>query len=231
MDMTTYKLAVFDMAGTTVDEDNVVYKTVKQVINDEGFPVSLEQVLEFGAGKEKHQAIMDVLEACTEADSIREVADKAFENFKPALDRAYSELDVKTFSGVKEAIDQLRAAGVFVVLNTGYNRRTATALVEKLGWKIGADIDGLVTADDVTNGRPAPDMILRAMELVGVSDPSLVIKAGDSGIDIEEGKNAGCGLTIGVLSGAQNRGQLEVAGPDLILDSLADLPANLGRVW
>ncbi|EON76528.1 putative phosphatase [Lunatimonas lonarensis] len=223
-------MAVFDMAGTTVDEDNVVYKTVKQVINDEGFQVSLDQVLEFGAGKEKHQAIMDVLEACTKAESIREVADNAFENFKPALDRAYSELDVKTFPGVKEAIDQLRAAGVFVVLNTGYNRRTATALVEKLGWKIGADIDGLVTADDVTNGRPAPDMILRAMELVGVSDPSLVIKAGDSGIDIEEGKNAGCGLTIGVLSGAQNREQLEVAGPDLILDSLADLPANLGLV-
>jgi beta-phosphoglucomutase-like phosphatase (HAD superfamily) len=55
------KLVVFDMAGTTVDEQNVVYKTVHAVINDAGYEFSLDQVLEHGAGKEKKTAINDVL--------------------------------------------------------------------------------------------------------------------------------------------------------------------------
>ena len=47
------KLVVFDMAGTTVDEQNVVYKTLQKAINHGGIPVTLEDVLETGAGKEK----------------------------------------------------------------------------------------------------------------------------------------------------------------------------------
>ena len=45
MRMHTIKLAVFDMAGTTVNENNIVYKTVQKVINDLGYEVSLDQVL------------------------------------------------------------------------------------------------------------------------------------------------------------------------------------------
>lgn len=215
------------MAGTTVDEGNVVYKTVQKVINDKGFNISLEQVLEHGAGKEKHQAIIDVLTACTDIDNIEEIAASAFENFKPALKEAYNTLNVKTFEGVKETMDALRAQGIHVVLNTGYDRKTASSLLDKLGWEVEKDIDGLVTADDVKNGRPAPDMIVEAMALCGISDPKVVLKAGDSTIDIEEGKNAGCGLTIGVLSGAQTEAQLKVAQPDHILQSLAELPEIL----
>ncbi|MBS1527010.1 MAG: HAD family hydrolase, partial [Bacteroidetes bacterium] len=57
------KMVVFDMAGTTVDENNVVYKTVQQAINQAGFNVTLDEVLAQGAGKEKLQAIKDVLRA------------------------------------------------------------------------------------------------------------------------------------------------------------------------
>lgn len=61
------------------------------------------------------------------------------------------------------------------------------------------------------------------MKDLTIDDSQFVLKAGDSEIDIEEGKNAGCGITIGVLSGAQTREQLQAANPDYILDSLAEL--------
>ena len=61
------------------------------------------------------------------------------------------------------------------------------------------------------------------MKDLAIDDSQSVLKAGDSEIDIEEGKNAGCGITIGVLSGAQTREQLQAANPDYILDSLAEL--------
>ena len=38
------KLAVFDMAGTVVNEDNVVYKTLRKSINKHGFRVRLDYV-------------------------------------------------------------------------------------------------------------------------------------------------------------------------------------------
>jgi phosphonatase-like hydrolase len=221
------ELVVFDMAGTTVDEDNVVYKTVQQVINDEGFNVSLKEVLKYGAGKEKHQAISDVLRACTQLTDINLIAKKAFSKFKIALTIAYENLEIKTFEGTEQLFKDLRDRDIKVVLNTGYDSKMAHLLLDKLGWIVGETIDGLVTADDVENGRPEGDMIILAMKNTGVVDARKVLKVGDSAIDIEEGKNANCGITAGVLTGAQNRTQIQEANPTYIIESLNELRAIL----
>lgn len=221
------ELVVFDMAGTTVDEDNVVYKTVQQVINDEGFKVSLEEVLKHGAGKEKHQAITDVLTECTKTTNVALVANIAFSKFKLVLKEVYDTIEIKTFAGTEELFKDLRSNNIKVVLNTGYDKKTAGLLVKKLGWMVGETIDGLVTSDDVVMGRPYGDMILLAMENTGVTDSAKVLKVGDSAIDIEEGKNANCGITVGVLTGAQTRSQLQQANPTYILESVNELRAIL----
>lgn len=221
--MKNIRMVVFDMAGTTVNEDNLVYKTVQKVINREGFNVTLQQVLHHGAGKEKYKAITDVLTACTNEIHVEAIARRAFENFKDELEKAYHENEVTSFKGIESFFDKLRANNIKIVLNTGYNRITADKLMAKLGWEVGRQVDGLVTADDVANGRPAPDMIFMAMEQFGISDAAQVLKAGDSEIDIVEGINAGCGITVGVLSGAQNRQQLQAARPDYILNNVTEL--------
>ena len=107
----------------------------------------------------------------------------------------------------------------------GKVRREIAAVLAQLGDKnlSGEQIDGLITASDVVNGRPAPDMILLAMQNMGITDPSLVIKVGDSVIDIEEGKNAKCGLSIGITTGAQDSALLELAKPNYIVSSLHEL--------
>ncbi len=68
------ELVVFDMAGTTVDEDNVVYKTVRAAINASGYSFTQEQVQSAGAGKEKSQAIRDVLALDNQPHTDEEVA-------------------------------------------------------------------------------------------------------------------------------------------------------------
>jgi phosphonatase-like hydrolase len=221
------ELVVFDMAGTTVDEGNVVYKTVQKVINDEGYKVSLNDVLNYGAGKEKHQAIIDVLKGCTNCDDVEGTAQKAFSNFKKALEIAYSNLEVKSFEGTETLFRDLREKKIKVILNTGYDFITANSLLAKLGWSVGETIDALVTSDDVENGRPGGDMILKAMEITGIKDAEKVLKVGDSAIDIEEGKSANCGMTAGVLTGAQTREQIQTANPTYILNSLTELRAIL----
>lgn len=216
-------MVVLDMAGTTVNEDNIVYKTVQKVINQEGFNVPLEKVLEHGAGKEKHKAITDVLTACTDINNISEMADKAFKNFKPTLELAYQDNDISSFNGVENLFKTLRQNDIKIVLNTGYDKKTANKLMEKLNWKVGNQVDALITSDDVVNGRPSPDMIHLAMKQFNITDSSQVLKAGDSEIDILEGKNSSCGITVGVLSGAQTKEQLETAQPDYILQEISEL--------
>ena len=213
-------LAVFDMAGTTIDEDNVVYKTLQKAINLSGRKVELDFVLRHGAGKEKHQAIKDILEAMGEAGV---ESHAIFSEFKTLLEKAYLDLEVRPYQGVEALLLTLKTHHIKVVLNTGYDRSTAQLLLDKLRWEQGRHYDFCVTSDDVEQARPAADMILKAMELTGIKDSSLVLKAGDSISDIEEGKNAGCGLVIGVTTGAHNAEQLNSAVPSYVLNALNDL--------
>ena len=214
-------MVVFDMAGTTVDEDNLVYKMVQRAINEHGFDFSLSQVLAEGAGKEKRDAINSVLQLNGVRDE--SLSGLIFQRFRQLLADAYDTEPIREQPNASALFMALRERDVFVVLNTGYDRPTAMKLISKIGWKFGKDFDDLVTATDVQRGRPNPDMIQKAMNLFAVTDPLNVIKVGDSVIDIEEGKNAGCRLTVGITSGAHSVQQLESAHPDHIIDDLIEL--------
>jgi phosphonatase-like hydrolase len=216
------RMVVFDMAGTTVDENNIVYKTLQKTINNAGFNFSLEQVLELGAGKEKLMAIKDIIQSggnnCDEQQ-----ANEIYISFSAELEQAYNNYKLQPQPGAEELFAMLKKKNIVVILNTGYNKATATGILQKLGWQVGLQIDGLITANDVSNNRPQPDMIFLAMQQFGITDGAEVIKVGDSIIDIEEGKNAGCKLSVGITTGAHTYGQLASANPSHILHHLSAL--------
>lgn len=216
------QMVVFDMAGTTIDEDNIVYKTLQKSINQFGIEVTLDQVLAIGAGQEKLNAIKDVIKVHGNTQDLTKAND-IFELFKKSLAIAYEIFPIKSISDAEEVLLALRNENIIVVLNTGYDSHTANFLLEKIQWRQFVHYDLLVTATDVKNSRPAPDMIHFAMNLFSIEDPKRIIKIGDSQIDIEEGKNANCLYSIGVTTGAQTRSQLQEAAPDYIFDNLKEL--------
>lgn len=222
--MKNISMIVFDMAGTTIDEDNLVYKTLHKSIAETGVVLSLEEVLSIGAGKEKLNAIKDILSFFGNAAQQAQ-ADEIFTHFLAYLEVAYNQNDVKPTENAEEVLRVLRLQNIKVVLNTGYDKQTALKLLNKIEWKLGEQFDLLVTASDVPNSRPAPDMIVYAMNHFGISDASTVVKVGDSAIDIEEGKNASCIFNIGVTTGAQTKEQLEKAVPTHIINNLKELLA------
>ena len=63
------------------------------------------------------------------------------------------------------------------------------------------------------------------MAQLRIDDAREVAKVGDTKVDIEEGRNAGCGLVVAVTTGAYTREQLEQYYPDHIIDSLQQFPA------
>ena len=216
------KMVVFDMAGTTVDENNIVYKTLQKVINKRGFDFSLDQVLEHGAGKEKSVAIKDII-ASGGIELDEDELNNLYSTFVLELAVAYDSFDIKPQPGAESLFRSLKEKNILTVLNTGYNETTAISILQKLGWRPGKQIDALITASDVRNNRPNPDMILLAMQHFNIEDAGEVVKVGDSAIDIEEGKNAGCSLSIGITTGAHTYEQLAAANPDRIINHLSEL--------
>ena len=215
-------MIVFDMAGTVVDEDNVVYKTLRTAINEHGYQLTLDQVLAEGAGREKQQAIRSILQRYAgKSDEVH--TKKIYDAFVLLLAKAYHNLEVKPQPHTLELFQALRNKQILVALDTGYNKETAQLLIDKLGWEKGVHYDTLITASDVSSNRPDPDMILLAMKQFNITDGRTVVKVGDSMIDVEEGKNAGCGMTVGITTGAHSLKQLASASPDYIIHDLLEL--------
>jgi phosphonatase-like hydrolase len=222
-------MVVFDMAGTTVNEDNVVYKTLQKAINKKGFDFTLDQVLAEGAGKEKLEAIQSILKVYAR-NRDKDLANEIYTDFMDLLSKAYQDIDVLPQPNAEELFQILKERNIRVILNTGYNADIAESLVKKLGWKKGKEYDSLITSSDVEKNRPDPEMIDLAMDIYGVIDPKKVIKVGDSIIDIEEGQNAGCGLNVGITTGAHTFLQLQSANPDYIINDLMELVPIIDHV-
>lgn len=202
------------MAGTTVEDGGQVPAAFAAALGSAGVPVTREQIARV-RGASKRQAIRELLPA-GQAGRAGEI----YAAFQAGLRARYLG-SVRPVAGAEDAIRALRARGIKVALNTGFDRDITAMLLEALGWQEIADT--VVCGDDVAAGRPAPDLIHLAMARTGVSDPAAVANAGDTTLDLEAASRAGVRWNVGVLSGAHARAALELAPHTDLIDSVADL--------
>lgn len=215
-------LAVFDMVGTTVHAGDEVPSSFREAFRRVGIALSEEEISRI-RGRSKIDAISTLLSRKLEAPvRVGEQVETVYAHFQETLRAAYR-AGARAIPGAEDAIRFLRQAEIEVVLTTGLDRKTAQTLVEGLGWD-SLGLCGVVTGDDVRRGRPAPDLIHSAMALAGVEDPRLVVAIGDTCSDLEAAAAAKVGWSIGVLSGAHSRSQLEEYPHSAILESVRTLP-------
>jgi phosphonatase-like hydrolase len=216
------------MAGTTIAEAGTVYAVLRSTVEDATGKEISDELLSTWGGTSKHAAIGALLGALGEDTSQQ---DELFEEFRKTLRAEYLAEKPTIIPGVREAVASLRAAGVKVALQTGYSRDVADLLLEIVGWKVGsgpdADVDALVTSDEVPASRPEPFLIYRTMELTGVTSPAEVLVAGDTANDLGAGVAAGVRYVVGVLTGAYTAEQLGRHRHTHLLPSVADIPALL----
>lgn len=224
--MANYKLVVFDMAGTTVrDKGNVADSFVAAFQqNDLTIPsTEVNKVM----GWRKKDAIKMLLHQYHPQSEINteQIIEKIHADFINNMISFYqNDQDLQPLPFAEKVFQQLKSNGIAVALNTGFTRSIADVLLQQLNWNEGEQIDAVIASDEVKEGRPHPYMIESLMKRLGIEDGRLVVKAGDTEVDIQEGHNAGCGLVIGVTTGAYSKEQLEQYGPDKIIDSLNELP-------
>jgi phosphonatase-like hydrolase len=212
------RLAVFDMAGTTVDDIvgglPLVLKSYDNALKGHGIIVPIE-VLNAQRGRDKWTVIKEL------------GGDKAEEIYNEFVSILIEDIsNVKEVEGTSDVFRFLKAHNVKVVASTGFPVEVAEPMIEHLGWLRKDLIDGWVCSEQVGASRPDPAMILHSMKKYNILDNSAVLKVDDTAKGIEEGINAGV-YTIGVLTGTQSIQQLEAAGPNTVLRSVSKIPDYL----
>lgn len=217
------KLAVFDMAGTTVSDDKHVAKAFQKAFRDNGIDIELEDANPL-MGYHKPLAIQMLLEK-RGIDFDEEFIDTIHEDFEEEMIDFYEYApEVKPITGAEDVFEKLKEKGIRIALNTGFSKSIADTIVQRFGWKEKGLVDDLIGSNEVEKGRPYPFMIERLMERAGISDPSEVAKIGDTTVDIEEGKNAGCLYVVAISTGANTVNELEQMQPTHIVKELSEIP-------
>ncbi|RXK59353.1 HAD family hydrolase [Lacibacter luteus] len=224
--MSNYSLVVFDMAGTTVYDKGDVADAFIRSLQQFGIEVPEPEVNKVMGWRKKDAIVLLLSKYHPEKEKINDVlVDQIHDVFIDNMVTFYErDEELKPMQDAEELFAWLKKKNIKVALNTGFTRRIADVILQKLGWNDEQLVDFVIASDEVTDGRPYPFMIEQLMQHAGVVNAADVVKVGDTEVDVLEGRNANCGLVVSVTTGAYTKEQLQNYKPDHIIDSLNELP-------
>ena len=207
------KLIICDMAGTTVNENGMVYDTLYETIKKYGLMVNKNDISKW-YGKNKYE----VLNNYTDNKKLQLKLHNHFD--KTLTEKYFFDNNIKLIHHkIPDLFNDLRKNGIKIALNTGYGIQIQENIIKRLN--MNEFIDNYISSEQVKYGRPHPYMINRLMDINNINNPYNVIKIGDTENDVLEGLNAECGLSIGVLTGSGNI--YDLSRSHLIMNSVMDL--------
>jgi phosphonatase-like hydrolase len=223
--MKPVELVVFDMAGTTIKDNKEVESCFAEACLDTGLDVSAERI----------QALQGYAKLEVFKTLFEDQVYFSYNTFKEILEDHYLASDILPTDFCLETFKWLKQQHIKIALTTGFYRKVANIILDKVGWlhelnenylneNGQAIIDLSLTPDEVKKGRPAPDMILKAMETFGITDSKKVVKIGDTPVDLATGINSNCLLSMAVCNGTHSRNELAVFKNDGLLENLSELP-------
>ncbi|MFJ6730191.1 HAD family hydrolase [Streptomyces sp. NPDC091281] len=210
------RAAVFDVDGTLVDTNHLHVVTWWEALRQAGHRVPTHAL---------HRAIglgsTDLLAHVLGEDRDRD-QDAGISAAHKALYGQYFDR-LPALRDASALLKRLHGDGWTVVLATSAGGAELGALRAAL------DADEAITAtasaDDVSEGKPAPEPVEHALELAGVP-ASRAVFVGDTVWDMEAGRRAGV-RRVAVLCGGIARADLEEAGAEAVYADPADLLAHL----
>ncbi|MEV0396288.1 HAD-IA family hydrolase [Polymorphospora rubra] len=126
---------------------------------------------------------------------------------------------VPLFPGVRELLHSLHGQGVRMAIATGKSGPRARSLLELLG--VLHLFGHVIGSDEVPRPKPAPDIVLHALDLLGVpAERALMV--GDAVIDLASGRDAGT-TTVATTWHEGDCAALLAAGPDFVAHTPREL--------
>ncbi|MFE6821463.1 HAD family hydrolase [Streptomyces sp. NPDC057690] len=210
------RAAVFDVDGTLVDTNHLHVTTWWEAFRQAGHRVPMHAV---------HRAVglgSDDLVAHLLGDDRDQDEDARISAAHKALYGQYFDR-LPALRDAAPLLRRLHGDGWTVVLATSASGAELSALRRA----IDADevIAATASADDVEQGKPAPEPVEHALELAGAPAETAVF-VGDTVWDMRAGRRAGV-RCVGVLCGGIPRADLVEAGAEAVYADPAELLASL----
>ena len=200
---------LFDLDGTLLDTLEDLHDSVNHVLREFGYPErTLEEVRLFvgnGARRLMDQAVPEGVDGKA-----------AFDAFQPYY-REHCRIKTRAYEGIPEALAVLKEKYPLAIVS---NKPDAAVKVLCADYFPGIYARG-ESAD--CPRKPAPDMVYKAMETIGVET---CIYVGDSEVDVLTAKNAGVPC-LSVLWGFRDKDDMEAVGGRHFCETTAELVEEL----
>lgn len=216
-------LAIFDHDGVLVDTLKLHQDSWVEMGRETGAPITAEIVLKtFGM---TNAMILRMLLG----DSLADAEVLAHSDRKEAKYRDLARGRIALMDGVRPFLDAMAAAGALLAIGSSGVRKNLELTVEECG--LHGRFATIVAGEDVTRGKPDPQVFLLAAGRSGVA-PAESIVFEDAPVGIRAAKAAGM-LAVGVTS-SHDEASLREAGADVVVPDLShcdprELLARLGQ--
>lgn len=185
------KAIIFDLDGVIVDTAKYHYLAWKELANNLGFDISLNQNEQLkGISRVKSLDIIlewgNVQLTQDQKDTLLIQKNKAYLKYIETLDKS----DI--LSGIEAVLEYLNKKNTAVAL--GSASKNAVLILEKL--KIKQMFDAIVDGNNVKQAKPNPEVFLKAAEILQIN-PKHCVVIEDAKAGVEAANNAGM-LSIGI---------------------------------
>ena len=167
-DAFVFRAVLFDFNGVLVDDEPIHLEMFQRVLADEGITLTAEDYYARYLGLDDRGCFAAVLAAAGQEPTVprlmRLITRKSSYYRERIRQRGYP-----IFPGAVELVEELSAAGRMLGLVTGALRDEAEEGLRQAGLRERFKI--LVTAEDVSEGKPDPEGYLRALEALNSFPP------------------------------------------------------------
>jgi beta-phosphoglucomutase len=202
------RAALWDVDGTLIDSREYHWLSWRGALAEEGFEVTPEQFAD-SFGRRNDEILRGYFPSYS-ADDITRVGEAK----EVAYRRLVRERGIDLLPGVRRWLDRLREEGWRQAVASSAPRANLEVIVEALG--LGGYFGAVAAAEDVTEGKPDPQVFLVAAARLGVG-PSGCVVVEDAPAGTEAARRAGM-RCVGVLSSHDG---LEA---DIVVRTLEELP-------
>lgn len=210
---------VFDLDGVLIDSHDQHERSWFRLAEEIGKPLTKEQ-FKTSFGMRNESCIPDVFGWAErdDADTIRELGDRKEELYRELL----AEGGLDPLPGVVSLLESLVSADIPVSLGSSTSRKNIEVCFEATGLTrfFGENYTG---AEDVTRGKPAPDVFLEAARKIA-REPAHCVVIEDAHVGVEAALAGG--MRAIAVTTTHPRESFADAGAAMIVDSLAELDAG-----
>jgi beta-phosphoglucomutase len=202
---------IFDWDATLADTRAVIVSSFQQALKEFHISISdeyIERRMGIGAAETFREILQETNQTIDEC-VVRQLVERKSQNQINLKDQ------VSLFLGAIDFLEMLQG-NVRVGLASMNSKGVIDALVDAKG--VGKYFQVIVTAEEVGNAKPHPEIFLKCAQQLGVV-PSRCVVVEDSLFGVRAAKAAGMGC-IAVTSGVYCREELELEGPDVVVSSL-----------